>query len=122
MREISLGDVQDGMILARDAVDPFGNQVLPVGTVINAQVRSRLKMGRVAKVFVSDSRRPTGVGIAPGGLAGESEDDPSKSDSVIVQESLLRLARMFNEHRENPLMRELCRLAIKSAQERLIRV
>ena len=44
------------------------------------------------------------------------------ADTVVVQKRLVSLAHMFNEHRDNPLMRELCRLAIKCAQERLIRV
>ena len=35
-----------------------------------------------------------------------------------TQERLLRIAHMFSEHREDELMRELCRLAIKCAQER----
>lgn len=34
-----------------------------------------------------------------------------------VEQELLRVAEMFSPHREDPLMRELCRLAVKCAQE-----
>lgn len=45
---------------------------------------------------------------------------PAKSDTQ-VQRELLVIARMFVEYRDDPIMRELCRLAVKCAQERLIK-
>lgn len=45
----------------------------------------------------------------------------SPEDTVRVQKALLRVAHMFGEYRDDDIMRELCVLAIKAAQERLIR-
>lgn len=41
---------------------------------------------------------------------------------VSMERDLRRIAHMFSAYRDDPLMRELCRLAIKCTQERLIRV
>ncbi len=38
-----------------------------------------------------------------------------------LQEDLLRIGHMFIEFRDDPVMRRLARIAILSAQERLIR-
>lgn len=49
------------------------------------------------------------------------EDDAlTPNDTARVQRDLLRVAHMFGEYRDDVLMRELCRLAIKCTQERLI--
>ncbi|MCC8165568.1 MAG: hypothetical protein LIQ31_05325 [Planctomycetes bacterium] len=42
-------------------------------------------------------------------------------EKEALQEDLLRIGHMFLEHRDDPLMRRLARIAILSAQERLIR-
>ncbi len=54
---------------------------------------------------------------------GDSDDPDIKEalENEAMQENLLRVAHMFSEFREDPYMRELCRLAIKITQERLIR-
>lgn len=44
-----------------------------------------------------------------------------ESPDQAVQGDLLRIAHMFGDFRDDPVMRELCRLAIKCAQERLLR-
>ena len=44
----------------------------------------------------------------------------NKGPENEMQERFLRIARMFEEYREDEIMRELCRLAIKCAQERWI--
>ena len=97
----------EGMTLTMDAVDPSGNVILQEGTTLTAGHIHRLRGALVRKVAVRD--------IEP------EVEESAKSDTVIVQEQLLRLAHMFNPYRDVPLMRELCRLAIKCAQERLIR-
>ncbi len=55
--------------------------------------------------------------------AGDVEDPDIRAalENEAIQDSLIRIAHMFAEFRDDPLMRELCRLAIKSVQERLIR-
>ncbi len=53
-------------------------------------------------------------------MSARNPDSPqSEADGERdTQERLIRIAHMFGEHREDRLMRELCRLAIKCAQER----
>jgi hypothetical protein len=46
--------------------------------------------------------------------------DPGK-DAEGAEERLLRVARMFSQHRDSDLMRELCLLAVKCAREGLVR-
>ncbi|MCD8350999.1 MAG: hypothetical protein LUC93_10360 [Planctomycetaceae bacterium] len=46
---------------------------------------------------------------------------PSTSYTPQTQKDLRRIAHMFSTHRDDPLMREICRLAIKCAQEGWIR-
>lgn len=53
-----------------------------------------------------------GAKPAPEGGSGE--------DAARVQRNLMRIAHMFGEYRDDRLMREMCRLAIKFAQEGLI--
>ena len=43
-------------------------------------------------------------------------------DKEMLQHDLQRIAHMFSPYRDDPVMRDLCRLAIKCAQERLISV
>ncbi len=43
------------------------------------------------------------------------------ADTQEIERELLRIARMFAPYRENALMRDLCRLAVKCAQEGLVR-
>ena len=51
---------------------------------------------------------------------------PGESTQIIAGEGageeLLRIAHMFSPYRDNDLMRDLCRLAIKCAQEGIARV
>lgn len=47
-----------------------------------------------------------------------TEDDPALAGERL-NASLRRLAHMFDPYRDDPLMRDLCRLAIKCVQEGL---
>lgn len=50
---------------------------------------------------------------------------PGEITQIIEQsagdEQLLRIAHMFSPYRENTLMRGLCRLAVKCAQDKCVR-
>jgi hypothetical protein len=46
-----------------------------------------------------------------------TEKKKAASETTLTQQRLLRVAVMFSEYRDDELMRELCRLAIKSAKE-----
>ena len=111
------------MILSKDATDDAGNVIVPAGTRVDRSIRNRLLMSRVRKVTV---RGDTNVVESPNGtrtiIRPNPDEMPKKPDTVVVQENLLRLAKMFQPYRDDELMRELCRLAIKCVQERLISV
>lgn len=123
MPVLRITSLEDGMVLAKDAMDDRGNVVLRAGAVVNKAARDRLFLSRVRKVTV---RGDTNVRKAANGattIIGPNPDElPKKSETAIIQENLLKVAHMFNDYRDDRLMRELCRLAIKCAQERLISV
>ena len=52
--------------------------------------------------------------------AGGTGREPGPNDTQVRQELML-IARMFAEYREDPVMREFCRLAVKCAQEGVIK-
>ena len=114
---LRFGELSEGMVLAVPATDVAGNVVLPAGSVIDKAALNRLRQARIGGVNVVE----TGRGQAPQGDA-KQQGVLLPPDTVVVQARLMKLARMFNEYREDPMMRELCRLAIKCAQERLISV
>ncbi len=49
----------------------------------------------------------------------EKTPEQAEPDSQI-QLALMTIGHMFVEYRDDPIMRDLCRLAMKCAQERLI--
>ena len=120
---IRITSLEDGMILAKDATDDSGAVIFRAGTVVNRDIRNRLAMSDVRRVTV---RGETKIVRAANGattiVAPRPAETPQKTETAIIQEDLLKVAHMFNDYREDRLMRELCRLAIKCAQERLIRV
>ena len=59
-------------------------------------------------------RKETQVAQANAGRIGSK-----KPDTVVMHERLAVLAHMFAQYRDDKIMRELCRLAIVCAQERL---
>lgn len=119
MPVVRAASLSDGMVLARDATDARGRLVAPAGTTITQDVRTRLFRARVQAVEVRDQAAEPGAPVS----AGQKENEKGKgnSDSVIIQGHLVKIAHMFNDYRDDPLMRELCRLAIKCAKERLLR-
>ncbi len=48
-------------------------------------------------------------------------DAETAKSGAGTQDELMRLARMFVAYRDDPIMRELCRLAVKCAQEQWIK-
>ncbi len=49
----------------------------------------------------------------------EAPETPEEADPRI-QRDLMAIAHMFVEYRDDPIMRSLCKLAIKCAREQLI--
>lgn len=116
-----------GMVLARDALGPDGSVVLRAGAVVDDEILSILTERRVRQVEVTQDSFDRAFPGASGEKPSPSDTgmmrppEMAKAATSIVQARLVRIAHMFAEHRDDPLMRELCRLAIKCAQERLIR-
>lgn len=137
MQTVPVRSLVPGMVVAADVVDREGNRLLDAGAVVEAKTAARLASRGVTRVRVTAESHGLSTMVAQveedgkGGTrfiekqpAAESEEASrfGKPDTNIVHDRLLRLAHMFNDHRGDPLMRELCRLAIKCAQERLMSV
>lgn len=143
MIKLPLDELKDGMVLAADVLDPERKVLASEGDVVDGRVRARLERAGVRKAAVTDEsaglaelihetereRERAGIatrsitkkrtqGAAPRKTGKKTGATPS--DSVLLQERLVRVARMFNDHRDDPLMRELCRLSIKYAKEGLV--
>ncbi len=52
---------------------------------------------------------------------GETEIRRPPADTQEIERNLVRIAHMFAPHRDDALMRDICRLAVKCAQEGLTR-
>lgn len=52
----------------------------------------------------------------------EQPDPPDDKSIKRIDKKLLRIAQMFAPYREDPLMRDLCRLAVTCAREEWISV
>lgn len=48
------------------------------------------------------------------------DEETNEENDPQLQWALMTIGHMFVEHRDDPIMRDLCRLAVKCAQERLI--
>lgn len=135
MPAIATRNLMDGMILDQ-AVTVSGRELFPEGVQVDRDVVARLVSAGVVKVMVTEESYGLAALLVGSGLKAEpragatrvlsspgaGESRPRPADTTRMQANLLRLAHMFNEHRADRLMRELCRLAIKCAQERLISV
>lgn len=108
------------MVLARDVHDGAGRVVMRAGCAVDAAVRARLEKLNIRKVEIRDGDAGGAGRTAAVACGQDGNVDAGKSDSIIIQGHLMKIAHMFNDHRNDPIMRELCRLAIKCAQERLI--
>lgn len=118
---LPLSSLKAGMILARDALDASGEVVFPEGTILDQSVLSRLRKAEVEKAAVkgrtSMRRRATRIGARP---APAPEPEVRADADAETEERLKRLAIMFSSHRDDPLMREVLRIAILCAREGLV--
>lgn len=126
MPRMALDSLKDGMVLSRDVARRDGTVLVPAGAVLNRGHRALLAAQGVPAVEVT----PESAGLAELLFGDEAQPDkPAKPAAGyagpaadVVQTRLVRLARMFAEYKSDPLMREVCRLAIKCAKEGLIGV
>lgn len=73
MKELSLSELEIGMVLARDVYDPYRNHLLPEGTTINEEVLKILNTLSIAKFYV-EGNVPAGTDRGP--------DEPSYAERV----------------------------------------
>ncbi|MDR0362574.1 MAG: hypothetical protein LBJ46_07835 [Planctomycetota bacterium] len=115
---LPIASVRTGMTLSSDATRPDGVVVVTAGTVIDGNNLSRMRDLGVEAVAVrggSSTRRARSQTRIH--AAGKRPAD----DPAAVEDRLKRLAAMFSEHRQDPVMRELLRLAVLCAREGLVR-
>lgn len=147
MNRKKLAELQDGVIVDDDVKAADGSIVVTRGTVLSTAVRRKLSKANIVTIAVTeesaaladliaevDEERPlekrtsTRTRFIPRDLSGKATTSRRKSTTrvgkkkprsktTVTQQRLLRIATMFTEYRDDELMRELCRLAIKSAKE-----
>ncbi len=129
MPAVRTSAVIDGMVLQKDAAID-GKTVLPAGTVLEKDTIRRLTAAGIHQVVVTEESYglasmfaeplPPKTSAIP--KRKMTQRKPVSEDSIVIQANLMRLAHMFEPYRDDALMRELLRLAIRSAQERRISV
>lgn len=147
MNRKRLAELQDGVIVDDDVKAADGSIVVTRGTVLSTAVRRKLSKANIVTIAVTeesaaladliaevDEERPlekrtsTRTRFIPRDLNSKATTSRRKSTTrvgkkkpasktTVTQQRLLRIAAMFTEYRDDELMRELCRLAIKSAKE-----
>lgn len=149
MPRIKVSELKDGMVLDSDVPGKDGKTLIPAGSVVSGKHQVVLKAAQVRYVDITDesaalaemlyqedydlavTARRTASGryhvvrAEPKASAGAADDADGKNDpadTVVVQRRLVMLASMFGEYRDDPVMRQLCRLAITCAKEGLIGV
>lgn len=118
MRWIPLDEVTDAMRLAEDLTDDEGRVLVAAGQCIPEHRRESLRRRGVGTVAVEDAPNPdanaAGTASSSGrGYAVEPEDPHQR----MVAERLERLRTMFIEHRDDPLMLDVYRLACRVARD-----
>ena len=122
MPMVPVSQLGDGMVLAQDVFDAGGALLFGSGIAITEKHRVLLAMRKIDKVRITEESYALSELANPAPNAGEGGSGHAVApDTAIIQNRLLRLAYMFNEHKNDPLMRELCRLAIKCTQEGIVR-
>lgn len=149
MSRVDVDNLMDGMVLGQDVLDPDRGVLIPAGSVLSQKHRVVLASARIPFVEITDesaglaellfdagprTRRleKESLPVVPirderpkpasrGGTSAKARQARSAgADAALVQRRLVMLAHMFGEFKDDPIMRKLCRLAIKCAKEGLI--
>ena len=114
MPVLSLGMLKEGLVLARDVVRRDGTVLAPAGTVLDMNHCINFAEEGYVSIEVTAESIHACEQLAP------AENPALSADAIAVR--LQQLAKLFAEHKSDPLMREICRLAIKCVKEGLIGV
>jgi hypothetical protein len=92
MKKISIDNIKDNMVLAKDIIGTSGSVLLAKGTVLNASIGKRLKNWGVLFVTVE----------------GEDEDIKSKGENVLSPEEVRKnLEEKFADVISNEIMKKI---------------
>ena len=106
---MALDMLKEGLVLVRDVSTREGVLLAPAGTALGTKhIASFSEAGIAAVEVTAGSMRASSA----------TTSIPKPSDEAIAAR-LQQLAKMFAEYKSDPLMREVCRLAIKCAKEGL---
>ena len=112
MPVMALDMLKEGLVLVRDVSTREGVLLAPAGTALGAKHIAGFSEAGIASVEVTaESMR-----------ARSQTASLSKPSDEAIAARLQQLAKMFAEYKSDPIMREVCRLAIKCAKEGLIGV
>lgn len=121
-KSITVDEIQDGMVLAKDAATKDGNVLLAAGTKLQAKHASMLEKRGIKKVHVRAEEEDNSTDPAQEASTGNiridpalaASDDSAKSKHVQAVEK--HLDQVFSDVREDKLMEELLSLAKKHAE------
>ena len=113
MKEIPPSAATAGMVLGRDILDDAGRTILSAGTVLSQTHCRMLSRREVAALMVLESQAEANQQEVRAMTAEAQTEaaDPKAAERVAVVE------RMFADVADDPLMRELYRLALARAQK-----
>ena len=113
MRRIPISKIVAGLTVAREVLDASGNVLLAEGAILTEQHRNLLLRRGIENIAVMDMDEEMAEG-AP------ATDAPSLKQVVArenVEERLAEVEQIFAAVKDEPLMRELYRLALKHAEQ-----
>lgn len=119
MHPIPVDEIQDGDVLATDALDASGKVLLGQGTVLSTKHR-RILAGRGIASVVVRREGEEGGGSLPA-AAGDADSEDEVELTPGAQRRMKAIEHAFAGMHDDELMRELCRLCLKHARQGLLR-
>lgn len=113
MKAVSVAEITDGMILARDVLDSTGRILLGSGTRLTMQHKTILLRRDIGSIVVAEEGGETGALHA----AEAAEAALGGIEDAQAQQRVARVEKLFADVAASPLMQELMRLAMAKARK-----
>lgn len=120
MQWLPLDDIRDGMVLAEDILDAHGQPLLTAGQPLSAERREWMRTRGVDRVAVrtpEDDAGSAGPSEYRAYAPPPTDDADFAARQAEIRARLERLRFMFVEHRDDPRMVDLYRIACRVARE-----
>ncbi len=115
MKRIPVSQVTTGLVLAREVLDAQGNSLLNEGMPLTELHRDLLLRRGIETVAIKDEADPDST-------AESVPEAQEAQDEEAARKRIAEVERVFADVKDNPLMQELYRLALKYAEQGALRV